>query len=131
MIGLPTIHLEGTLVTDPELRFTPKGHPVTKFRVACNGVNDKTTFLDVNSWQDTAENVAETLRKGDRVVVIGHLTQRDWEDAKGNKRVSYAVESESVGPSLAKASVTLTRTVKSPGGNATTKDPGLDPWATT
>lgn len=136
MIGLPTVTGEGRLVDDPELRFTPSGHAVAKFKLAFNGrrfdktqnkwVESSTTYLTANAWRDLAENVCESFRKGDPLVVTGHLLQREWEDREGNKRTSYDLEVEHVGASVKFATATLARTTRS---TSDTTDAGDDPWA--
>lgn len=130
MTGLPTIHAEGTLVGDPELRFTPSGVALAKWRIACNErvfnkntaawENGKTTFITGSCWRTLAENTAETLRKGDLVVVVGVLTMREWE-AEGTKRTAYEIEATSMGPALTFTSATLTRTTRTAGKTD-------DPW---
>jgi single-strand DNA-binding protein len=103
------IHPTGTLVADPELRFTPNGVAVANFRIACNerirepdGTwrDGDATFLTCNAWRDMAENVAENLTKGMRVLVSGRLKQRSYETTEGEKRTVYEVEVEDVGASL-------------------------------
>lgn len=118
MTGLPAITMIGTLVGDPELRFTPAGHAVANFTVAANARSfDKTknewvdgdaTFLRCNIWRQPAENVSESLRKGQRVIVTGELKQRSYETNEGEKRTVFELEVDEVGPSLkwAQASVT-------------------------
>ena len=92
-----TVTLVGNITDDPELRFTPSGAPVANFTVAVNrrirnqdgGWDDKLDgFFRCSCWRDMAENVSESLTKGTRVVVVGRLSQRSWEDAEGNKRKS-------------------------------------------
>jgi single-strand DNA-binding protein len=104
------IHPVGTLVADPELRFTPNGVAVANFRIACNErrKNEQTgqwedgdaTFLTCNAWRDMAENITENLTKGMRVLVSGRLKQRSYETKEGEKRTVYEVEVEDVGASL-------------------------------
>jgi len=110
MNGLPTIHAEGTLTADPEVRFTPAGHAVTKYRIACNKrVYDKsagewredgTTFITGSAWRDLGLNLAESCHKGDRIVVVGSLTQREWEADDGTKRTAYEIDTTEVGVSV-------------------------------
>jgi single-strand DNA-binding protein len=114
--GDTQITIAGNLVDDPELRFTPAGQPVAKFRVASTPrYLDKTTnewkdgdslFLTCNVWRQAAENAAETLRRGMRVIVSGRLRQRSYETKEGEKRTVYEVEVDDVGPSLRNASAT-------------------------
>ena len=108
--GETPITVVGTIVADPELRFTSSGVAVANFRIASNPrVYNKQTnqhedgdplFLTCNVWRDAAENVAESLSKGMRVIVNGNLRQRSYETREGEKRSVYEVEVEDVGPSL-------------------------------
>lgn len=109
MSGLPTIHVVGTVVADPELRFTPSGAAVCNFTVASNErrkdetgnwVDGDATFLRCNIWRQAAENVAESLSKGTRVLVSGRLKQRSYEAREGDKRTVMELEVDEVGPSL-------------------------------
>lgn len=104
-----TVTLVGNITDDPELRFTPSGRPVANFTVAVNRRwknndgqwEDKLDgFFRCNVWADQAENAAESLQKGTRVVVTGRLQQRSWEDNDGNKRSAFEVQVDEVGPSL-------------------------------
>jgi single-strand DNA-binding protein len=108
---LPQITIIGNLVGDPELRFTPNGQAVARFRVACSsrrrtdngGWEDgDTTFLSCQVWRSTAENVAESkgLIRGKSVIVVGQLKQREYETREGEKRTVYEVEASAVGPDL-------------------------------
>ena len=118
--GDTTITLVGNLVDDPELRFTPSGAAVAKFRVASTPrYLDKATnewkdgesiFLQCNIWRQAAENVAETLTKGMRVILTGRLKQRSYETKEGEKRTVFEVEVDEVGPSLRNATAKVTRT---------------------
>jgi len=102
------VTLVGNLVDDPELRFTPNGTAVANFRVAVTSrVRDgdqwkdgDTSFYRVNVWRQAAENVAESLGKGARVVVVGRLQQRQWETAEGDRRSVVEVVADEVGVSL-------------------------------
>ena len=145
--GDTTITLVGNLVDDPELRFTPSGAAVAKFRVASTPrYLDKATnewkdgeslFLQCNIWRQAAENVAESLTKGMRVILTGRLKQRSYETKEGEKRTVFEVEVDEVGPSLRNATAKVTRTQRaagSAGGNgggfsAPAADFADDPWA--
>lgn len=131
---LPVVRLTGNLVNDPELRYTPSGAPVATFRLAATerkkGEDGKwtdgaSTFLTVKVWRTLGENVAESLRKGDRVLVVGRLRQDDYQDRDGNKRTVFEVDADDVAPSLARAAVTIKRTNRTPTGSG---EP--DPWTT-
>jgi single-strand DNA-binding protein len=124
--GDTQITLAGNLVDDPELRFTPAGQPVARFRVASTPrFRDNATgewkdgdslFLTCNVWRQAAENVAESLQRGMRVIVSGRLRQRSYETKEGEKRTVYEVEVDDVGPSLRNASAKVNRVARS-GGN--------------
>jgi single-strand DNA-binding protein len=117
--GDTQITVVGNLVADPELRFTASGQPVATFRVASTPrVMDRTTnewkdgdslFLTCNVWRQAAENVAESLQRGMRVIVTGRLKQRNYETKEGEKRTVYEVEVDDVGPSLRNASAKVAR----------------------
>ncbi|WP_028810713.1 single-stranded DNA-binding protein [Streptomyces flavidovirens] len=120
MAGETVITVVGNLVDDPELRFTPSGAAVAKFRVASTPrIFDKQTnewkdgeglFLTCSVWRQAAENVAESLTRGMRVVVQGRLKQRSYEDREGVKRTVYELDVEEVGPSLKNATAKVTKT---------------------
>src|SRR6266571_3234388 len=123
--GDTQITIAGNLVDDPELRFTPSGQPVAKFRVASTPrFRDNSTgewkdgdslFLTCNVWRQAAENVAESLTRGMRVIVSGRLRQRSYETKEGEKRTVYEVEVDDVGPSLRNASAKVNRVARSGG----------------
>ncbi|WP_328904767.1 single-stranded DNA-binding protein [Streptomyces sp. NBC_00234] len=120
MAGETVITVVGNLVDDPELRFTPSGAAVAKFRVASTPrIFDRQTnewkdgeglFLTCSVWRQAAENVAESLQRGMRVVVQGRLKQRSYEDREGVKRTVYELDVEEVGPSLKSATAKVTKT---------------------
>ncbi|GAA2051786.1 MULTISPECIES: single-stranded DNA-binding protein [Streptomyces] len=156
MAGETVITVVGNLVDDPELRFTPSGAAVAKFRVAStprifdrqsNEWRDgESLFLTCSVWRQAAENVAESLTKGTRVIVQGRLKQRSYDDREGVKRTVFELEVDEVGASLRNATAKVTRTSgggrggqggggwgggggqgqQQGGGGA----PGNDPWAT-
>src|ERR1700691_4941843 len=123
--GDTQITIAGNLVDDPELRFTPAGQPVARFRVASTpryldkGTNEwkdgDSLFLTCNVWRQAAENVAESLTRGMRVIVSGRLKQRSYETKEGEKRTVYEVEVDDVGPSLRNASAKVNRVARSGG----------------
>ena len=104
------VTIVGNLTRDPELRYTPNGAALVKFGVAVSrrAKDDatgqwkdvETNFFNVTAWRTLAENVAETLTQGSRVVVIGRLRTNSWETQEGEKRSTIEIEAEEVGPSL-------------------------------
>jgi len=146
--GDTNITLVGNRVDDPELRFTPSGAAVAKFRVASTPrYLDKQTnewkdgeslFLTCNVWRQAAENVAESLQRGMRVIVQGRLKQRSYETKEGEKRTVFEVEVDEVGPSLRNATAKVNRGQRSGGGGggfgggSSSAGGGAtdDPWAT-
>jgi single-strand DNA-binding protein len=117
--GDTQITIVGNLVDDPQLRYTPTGNAVANFRVASTPrFMDRATnewkdgdslFLTCNVWRQPAENVAESLQRGMRVIVSGRLRQRSYETKEGEKRTVYEIEVDEVGPSLRNASAKVTR----------------------
>src|ERR1700689_2038674 len=124
-IGDTQITIAGNLVDDPELRFTPAGQPVAKFRVASTPrYRDNATgewkdgdslFLTCTVWRQAAENAAESLTRGMRVIVTGRLKQRSYETKEGEKRTVYELEVDDVGPSLRNASAKVNKVARSNG----------------
>jgi single-strand DNA-binding protein len=121
-----TVTLVGNITDDPELRFTPSGAAVANFTVAVNrryknqagDWEDKLDgFFRCNCWREMAENVAESFRKGTRVMVVGRLQQRSWDDQEGNRRSAFEVQVDEVGPSLRWATATVQKSQRS-GGSA-------------
>jgi single-strand DNA-binding protein len=151
--GDTTITIIGNLVADPELRYTPTGQAVATFRVASTPrYMDRNTnewkdgdslFLSCNVWRQAAENVAESLQRGMRVIVSGRLRQRSYETKEGEKRTVYEVEVDEVGPSLRNASAKVVKSTRSgagsgfgspsgqggQGGYGGGARPADDPWA--
>lgn len=125
-IGDTPITVVGNVVADPELRFTPSGAAVANFRIASTPrVRNRETnqwedgealFLTCNVWRQAAENVAESLSKGMRVIVNGFLKQRSYQTKDGEQRTVYEVEVEEVGPSLKYASAQVNRNPRESGG---------------
>jgi single-strand DNA-binding protein len=149
--GDTQITIIGNLVDDPQLRYTPTGQAVANFRVASTPrFLDRQTnewkdgdslFLSCNIWRQAAENVAESLQRGMRVIVSGRLRQRSYETKEGEKRTVYEIEVDEVGPSLRNASAKVVRSSRatgqsggsgggggygSSGGSGRASD---DPWA--
>jgi single-strand DNA-binding protein len=145
--GDVNITVVGNLVADPELRFTPSGAAVANFRVASTPrVLDKTTnewkdgeslFITCNVWRQYAENVAESLTKGMRVIVTGRLKQRSYETREGEKRTVVEMDVDDVGPALKSATAKVNRVQRDGGGfgggggGASSGSSGTsdDPWA--
>lgn len=127
MAGETNITIVGNLVADPELRFTPAGAAVANFRVASTPrrwdanagqmVDGDPVFLTCNAWRGLAENVAESIQKGMRVVVSGVLKQRSFETREGEKRTVFEVDVEDVGPSLKWATARVARNERSGGAS--------------
>jgi single-strand DNA-binding protein len=127
-----TVTLVGNITDDPELRFTPSGAAVANFTVAVNrrirnqdgSWDDKLDgFFRCNCWRDMAENVAESLTKGARVMVVGRLQQRSWDDQEGNKRSAFEIQVDEVGPSLRWATASVQKTSRSGGGGGQATGP--------
>ena len=144
-----TTTLVGNLTDDPELRFTPSGAAVANFTVAStprafdrqsNEWKDgETLFMRCSVWRDAAENVAESLQRGTRVIVTGRLKSRSYETKEGEKRTVIEMEVDEVGPSLRYASAKVTKTQRGSGGggfgsSGSGQQGGYaadtDPWAT-
>jgi single-strand DNA-binding protein len=133
-----TITIVGNLVDDPELRYTPSGNPVARFRIASTPrFYDKqaqewkdgdSLFLTCNVWRQAAENVAESLQRGMRVIVSGRLRQRSYETKEGEKRTVYEVEVDELGPSLRNASAKVNKAARKDGSQAKAEQ-ASDPWA--
>ncbi|MGY4990925.1 single-stranded DNA-binding protein [Streptomyces nigrescens] len=146
MSGETTITMTGNIVNDPELRFTPSGAPVTNFRIAStprrfnrqsNEWEDgEPLFLGVAVWRQQAEHVAESTTRGMRVIVVGRLTQRQYEDREGKTRSSYEIQADEIAPSLLRATAVVTKATGNPGapqqpqGYGYAQQPTGDPWAT-
>jgi single-strand DNA-binding protein len=147
MAGDTTLTVIGNLTDDPELRFTPSGAAVAKFRVASTPrFLDKTSgewkdgeplFLSCTVWRQAAENVAESLQRGARVIVSGRLRQRTYETKEGEKRTVIDLEVDEVGPSLRYATAKVQKMSRSGGGGFGSSGGASgggfaadDPWAT-
>src|SRR3978361_364630 len=149
MAGETTVTVVGNLTADPELRFTPSGAAVASFTVASTPRNfDKNTnegkdgdalFMRCSIWRQAAENVAESLQRGMRVVVTGRLQQRSYETREGEKRTVVEMQVDEVGPSLKYATAKVNRTQRGSSGGGFGADnsggggggsaPADDPWA--
>jgi single-strand DNA-binding protein len=148
MAGETTLTVIGNLTDDPELRFTPSGAAVANFTVAStprtfnkqtNAWDDgETLFLRCSIWRQAAENVAESLTRGTRVIVSGRLKARSYETREGEKRTVMELEVDEIGPSLTWATAKVTRASRSGGGTGggfgggsqPAAVPANDPWAT-
>lgn len=127
-----SITVTGNLTGDPELKFTQTGSPVAAFTVASNErfkdakgewQDGPTSFVRVNAWRDLAEHVAESLAKGDRVIVSGTLRQRNYETKEGEKRTVWEVAATEVGAALRYATVKISKIRRD------SVPPAEDPWA--
>src|SRR4029079_1965291 len=149
MAGETVITVVGNLTDDPELRFTPSGAAVANFRIASTPRTlDRTTngwkagaplFLACSVWRQAAENVAESLQRGSRVIVTGRLRQRSYETREGEKRTVMELEVDEIGPSLRYATAKVQKMARSSGnggfGSGGSGGSGGgggydDPWAT-
>lgn len=138
MSALPDINMAGTVTADPELRFTPSGASVANFTVACNKKvkNDRTgewedkdsCFLRCSVWRQAAENLAESVSKGDRVMVDGEIKQRSYETKQGENRTVFEVDVFEVGVSMKYATAKVNKANRGGGGEQT--PPTSDPWST-
>ena len=140
--GDTNITLIGNLTDDPELRFTPSGAAVAKFRIASTPryldrqsgewKDGEALFLTCNVWRQAAEHVAESLQRGTRVIVSGRLKQRTYETREGEKRTVFEVEVDEIGPSLRYATAKVQKMSRSSGGGGFgggSGAPSDDPWA--
>ncbi|EFV13476.1 single-stranded DNA-binding protein [Segniliparus rugosus] len=142
MAGETVITVVGNLTADPELRFTPTGAAVANFTVAStprtfdrqsNEWKDgEALFLRCNIWREAAENVAESLTRGSRVIVTGRLKQRSYETREGEKRTVVELEVDEIGPSLRYSTAKVNRASRGGGGGGGARSGGYgndDPWA--
>lgn len=129
-----TVTVIGNLVDDPELRFTPSGVALAKVRVAVNRRwrdqagewQESASFFGGTVWREQAEQVAESLQKGARVIIAGRLEQRSWETQEGDKRSIVEIQIDEIGPSLRWATAQVNKTTRSDGnfgGNGGAKVP--------
>lgn len=126
MSGETPVTLVGNLVEDPSLRYTPQGTAVCNFRIASTPrqfdrqtnqwVDGQALFLSGTAWRQLAENIANSLNKGDRVIVTGNLTQRSYQTREGEPRTVFDVQAEEVGPSLRFATSLTERNPRGTGG---------------
>jgi single-strand DNA-binding protein len=144
MAGETTITLVGNLTADPELRFTPSGAAVANFTVASTPRTfDRQTnewrdgdamFLNCAVWRQAAENVAESLQKGMRVIVQGRLRSRSYETREGERRTVFEIDVDEIGPALKYATAKVARNAAGSGGGSRPSGGGggfgEDPWAT-
>jgi single-strand DNA-binding protein len=134
---MTTTTIIGNLTNDPELRFLPSGAAVVNFTIASTPrtkdksgewVDGETVFLRCAVWRQAAENVAESLKKGTRVIATGRLGSRTWETKEGDKRTDLTLEVDELGPSLRYATAVISKTVQA-GGFPQAQAPADDPWA--
>ena len=126
MAGETPLTLVGNLTGDPELRFTPSGAAVANFTVASTPrtfdrqtsewKDAETLFMRCSIWREAAENVAESLHRGTRVVVTGRLVSRSWETPEGEKRTVMEMQADEIGPSLRYATAQVTKAQRGGGG---------------
>lgn len=141
MSGDTTITVIGNLTADPELRFTPAGAAVANFTVASTPrtydrnknewIDGDALFMRCNIWRDAAENAAESLTRGSRVIVSGRLKQRSYETREGEKRTVVELEVDEIGPSLKYATAKVNKADRKSGGARTTSASTTaqdDPW---
>jgi single-strand DNA-binding protein len=113
------VTMQGNLVADPKRHVTASGARVTRFRIAASGrrfdaqaqdwVDTNPVYMTISCWRQLGDNVFQTLYKGDTVVVYGRMSQREWDDDKGNRRSAVEVEATSVGPDLSRYVARLSR----------------------
>lgn len=137
-LTLPSVTIEGTLTGDPTLNFTNSGTAVSNVNIACNTrrknpqtdewEDGDTTFVRGTIWKKLAENVAETLHKGDRVLAYGDLKQKDFTDKDGNKRTSYELDIQGIGPSLRFATANVFKSTGNGGGGSRQSSQANDAW---
>lgn len=139
MSGDTTLTVIGNLTADPELRFTPAGAAVANFTVASTPrtfdrnknewIDGDPLFMRCNIWREAAENAAESLTRGSRVIVSGRLKQRSYETREGEKRTVVELEVDEIGPSLKYATAKVNKADRKSGGaRTTTAATQDDPW---
>ncbi|MGY4768947.1 single-stranded DNA-binding protein [Kribbella sp. CWNU-51] len=127
------ITIVGNLTDDPELRFTPSGAALARFSIASTPrrfdkasgeyVDGDTLFLRATAWRQVAENAAESLQRGQRVIATGRLRQSNWETPEGDKRTSIDLEVDEIGPSLTFATAKVTKTTRASKTSGNPDDP--------
>ncbi|GAB4050195.1 single-stranded DNA-binding protein [Catellatospora paridis] len=140
MANETTLTLVGNLTADPELRFTPAGAALCKFTVASTPrAYDKGTgewkdgealFMNCSAWREMAENIAESLVKGSRVVVTGRLKLNRWKTPEGENRQAFQLDVEEVGPSLRYATAQVNKLTRTGGGAPAAPSGEANPWET-
>jgi single-strand DNA-binding protein len=120
-----SINVVGNLTGEPELRYTQSGTAMVSGSIASNRryqVNgewqEQTSYFNFTAWRELAENIASTMSKGMRVVATGRMEQKDWTDKDGNKRTSYDLVLDEIGPSLRWATAVVTKTDKNGSGSS-------------
>lgn len=137
---LPIIQGEFRAAADPELRFAPSGIAVASLRAVASKrkkddsgewVDDKTCWIRVTAFKQVAENIVESITKGDLFILSGKLSTDEWEDKEGNKRISVEVVADSIGPSLAFATAKVSKTQRREGGEQQQQgNQQQDQWST-
>lgn len=136
MAGETQVTIVGNLTDDPELRFTASGDPVANFTIASTPrsykdgawVDGETLFMRCSAWKKKAENIAESLQRGYRVIAMGRMKQRSYETREGEKRTVIEMEVDEIGPSLMFVTATIQRS--DGGAKKAPAAPQADPWAT-
>jgi single-strand DNA-binding protein len=127
MANINEVSIVGNITRDPELRFTATGLAVTNFSIASNRRwqnkqtqqwEEEVSYFDVTAWGTLGQNIAESLAKGTRVIVVGRLRQRSWETDEGDKRSKIEITADIVGPSMEWATVEVTKNEKADSGQA-------------
>lgn len=138
MSNEPIVTIVGNVGADPEIRFTPGGKAVASFNLV-NTPREKDgnewkdgepTWFRVTAWEGFGENVAESVRKGQRVIVVGRLKTSAWTDKEGGKRTSLEIQADAIGPDLRWSTAAVTRNAPTGGGFQRQQGAQDDPWAT-
>lgn len=143
MAGEPIVTYVGNITADPEMRFTPSGKAVVNLNLAVNSRVKKgdswedgpTTWVRLSAWDEMAENIAESIQKGVRVIVQGRQATQEYETKDGEKRSTLVLQIEAIGPDLRFATAAVTKAAKRTGGGgaaprAAAAPAQADPWAT-
>lgn len=137
MLNGTQITIVGNVGADPEMRYTPTGHAVTSFSVGVQNRRTRdgndwkdngTTWYRVNAWRELAENIAQSVTRGTRVIVVGVLVSRDWTDKENVKHVSWEITADACGPDMLYANVAVARSRRVKAGNGSEPaEPAAEP----